>query len=90
MTKSGDLVDCRKLYFGPGSPPSHRIVYRVVDENPSAIEIVEIVAVEERSQMCVDLLAAVRLGRIPTETKPEFSRVRQRVIAARAERRKRK
>jgi mRNA interferase RelE/StbE len=89
MAKSGDLDDCRKLYFGPGKPPSHRIVYRPLDDEPDTIEIVEIIAIEARSEMYAYLLAAVRLGRLPTETKPEFNRVHQRIIKARAQRRSR-
>lgn len=90
MARSGDLGDCRKLYFGPGNPPSHRIVYRNVDdEGSNKIEVVEMVAVEARSDLYVYLLAAVRLGRLPTETKPHFNRVHQKVIATRAARVKR-
>jgi hypothetical protein len=89
MAKSGDLGDCRKLRFGPGAPPSHRIVYRVLDGEIREIEIVEIVAVEARSELYAYLLAAVRLGRLPVETKPEFNRVHQQVIAGRAAKRKR-
>jgi mRNA interferase RelE/StbE len=87
MAKSGDLEDCRKLYFGPGNPPSHRIAYRSNDTEQGTVEIVEIIAMEARSEMYAYLLAAVRLGRLPTETKPEFNRVHQRIIRARAQRR---
>lgn len=83
MAKTGDLSDCRKLYFGLGNPPSHRIVYRVLDET---IEIIEIVAVEARADMYVYLLAALRLGRLPAETKPQLNRVHQQIIAKRARR----
>lgn len=89
MAKSGDLHDCRKLYFGIGNPPSHRIVYRDVDDGTTQIEIIEIIAIEERAEMYAYLLAAVRLGRLPTETRPEFNRVHQKVIAKRAARRNR-
>ena len=88
MAKTGDLGDCRKLYFGPGKPPSHRIVYRHVDGDPTAIEIVEVIAIESRSDMYVYLLAALRLGRLPAETKPHFNRVHQGVIAGRSAKRK--
>ncbi len=82
MAKTGDLGDCRKIYFGPGAPPSHRIVIRHLDE--TTVELVEVVAVEARQDAYAYLLAANRLGRIPRETKPEFDAVHQAVIARRA------
>ena len=90
LAKSGDLSDCRKVYFGAGSPPSHRIVYRVDDEDIGTVEILEVVAVEARSELYVYLLAAARLGRLPMETKPEFDRLHHKVIALRAAKRKRR
>jgi hypothetical protein len=89
MAKSGDLGDCRKLYFGPGNPPSHRIVYRHIEGDPAKVVVLEVVAVESRADLYVYLLAASRLGRLPVETKPHFNRLHQKVIAGRAERRKR-
>ncbi|MEK7422632.1 MAG: hypothetical protein AAB131_02210 [Actinomycetota bacterium] len=83
MGTTGDLTDCRKLYFGLGDPPSHRIVYRDL-----AGEIVEIVAVEARAEMYAYLLAAVRLGRLPIEAKPGFNRVHEQVIARRSTKRR--
>ena len=82
MAKTGDLGDCRKIYFGPGNPPSHRIVIHHIDE--TTIEVVEVVAVEARHDAYAYLLAANRLGRLPRETEPEFDRVHQTVIARRA------
>jgi hypothetical protein len=82
MAKTGELGDCRKIYFGLGNPPSHRIVVQHLDE--TTIEIVEVVAVEARQDAYAYLLAANRLGRLPRETKPEFDRVHQTVIARRA------
>ena len=90
LSKSGDLGDCRTLYFGPGAPPSHRIAYRVEDETTPTVEIVEIVAVEARQQLYVYLLAAARLGRLPLKTKPELDRAHQRVVAGREARRRRR
>jgi hypothetical protein len=82
MAKTGDLGDCRKIYFGPGNPPSHRIVVHHIDEN--TLEVVEVVTTEARQDAYAYLLAANRLGRLPRETKPEFDRVHQTVIARRA------
>lgn len=89
LAKGGDLGDCHKLYFGLGNPPSHRIVYRHIGRSPQKVEILEIVAIESRTDMYVYLLAAARLGRIPVETKPHFNRLQQEVIASRADKRKR-
>jgi hypothetical protein len=82
MAKFGDLSDCRKVYFGYGSPPTHRIVYRELDEN--TIEIIDVVAIESREDAYVYLLAAERLRRLPEETQQEFTSVHQRIIAKRA------
>ena len=81
MAKTGDLGDCRKIYFGPGNPPSHRIVIHHLDD--TTIEVVEVVVVEARQDAYAYLLAANRLGRLPRETKPEYERVHQTVIARR-------
>jgi hypothetical protein len=90
MAKAGDLGDCRKMYFGPGNPPSHRIVYRHLDDDPTKVEVVEVIAVEARADMYVYLLAASRLGRLPVETKPQFNRVHQAVIKKRSASREKK
>jgi hypothetical protein len=82
MAKFGDLSDCRKVYFGYGGPPTHRIVYRELDEN--TIEIIDVVAIESREDAYVYLLAAERLRRLPEETQQEFTSVHQRIIAKRA------
>ena len=82
LPKFGDLSDCRKVYFGYGSPPTHRIVYRIVNE--TVIEIVDVVAVETREDAYVYLLTALRLQRLPKETQPEYQSVHQRMIASRA------
>ncbi len=88
MAKTGDLGDCRKLYFGPGAPPTHRIVYRHLDDDPAVIEILEIVAIESRADLYAYLLAAQRLGRLPDDTRPELNRVHQRIIRTRTARRR--
>ena len=82
MAKFGDLSDCRKVYFGYGNPPTHRIVYRELDEN--TIEIIDVVAIESRDDAYVYLLTAERLRRLPDETQQEFKSVHQRIIAKRA------
>ena len=82
MARTGDLGDCRKIYFGMGDSPSHRIVVHHIDE--ATVEVVEVVAVEARQGAYAYLLAANRLGRLPRETKPEFDRVHQTVIARRS------
>jgi len=82
LPKFGDLSDCRKVHFGYGNPPTHRIVYRIVDE--TVIEIVDVVAVETRDDAYVYLLTALRLKRLPKETQPEYQSVHQRMIASRS------
>jgi hypothetical protein len=87
MAATGDLRDCCKLYFGPGDPPSHRIVYRDFGES-GGIEVVEVVAVEARDELYAYLLAASRLGRLPIESKRRFNRLHRQVIQRRASRRR--
>lgn len=82
MALTGDLSDCRKLYFGFSSPPSHRIVYRELGQDRT-VEIVEVVAVEAREHLYAYLLASSRLGRLPWESRRQFSRLHQEVIARR-------
>ncbi len=86
MPKFGDLSDCRKVYFGYGNPPTHRIVYREIDE--TQIEVFEIVAVESRDDAYVYLLTALRLQRLAQETHREYMSVHQRIIAERAKKKK--
>ena len=88
MPKYGDLSDCRKVYFGYGNPPTHRIVYREIDE--THIEVFEIIALESRDDAYVYLLAALRLQRLPLETAQEYQSVHQRMIASRAAKKDRK
>lgn len=79
--------DRRKVYFGrTGKDISHRIIYR--SDDADAIEVVEVVAVESRDEGYAYLLAANRLGRLPTETRSKRNRVHQAVIARRSERRR--
>lgn len=87
LASYGDLSDCRKVYFGDTTEPTHRIVYRLLDDH--AIEVVEVVAVEQREEGYVYLLAAQRLARLPAETKKRLNRVHQGVIKRRSESRRR-
>ena len=87
LASYGDLTDCRKIYFGVTSDPTHRIVYRLLADG--AIEVVEVVAVEQREEGYVYLLAAQRLARLPAETKKRLTRVHQGVIQRRSDSRKR-
>ena len=59
---TGDLGDCRKVYFDskPG-PPGYRIVFRYLDD--VSVEVVEIVAIGPRDALAVYKAAAERLGR---------------------------
>ena len=85
----GDLSDCHKIYFGAeAGQNTHRITYRVIVDGH--LELVEIVAVEQRQDGYVYLLAAKRLGRLPQETNRKLNRVHQSVIAARSALRRRK
>ena len=82
----GDLSDCRKVYFGAtGTTISHRLVYREIADD--RLEIVEIVAVEQREDGYAYLLAAARLDRLPAESKKRFNRLHQTVIKRRSENR---
>lgn len=60
--KSGDLSDCSRVYFGiGGSRDTHRIVFRHTGDH---VEILEVVAVAERTGDAPYLLAGLRLDRI--------------------------
>jgi hypothetical protein len=83
MAAAGVLRDCRTLYFGRGAPPTHRIVYRVLPDE--RIEVLEVVAVEAREDRYVSLLAAQRLGRLPTASQRRFTRLHQATIARRSQ-----
>lgn len=60
--KTGDLSDCSRVYFGAmPDEDTHRIVFRVVGD---ALEVLEVVVVEERRGDLAYLLAALRLERL--------------------------
>jgi hypothetical protein len=95
MASTGDLRDCRKIYFAGtrDEKPTHRLVYRVTGHDADGreeIEVVDVVAVEARDEAYVYLLAAKRLGVLPRESEPRFNRLHQQVIAQRAAARKAK
>lgn len=83
MATYGDLRDCRKVYFGrPGDSASHRLVYRSTG-GPGHEEL-EVIAVEERRDGYVYLLASSRLDRLPSEMQRRFMRVHQGAIQRRS------
>lgn len=62
---TGDLSDCRKLYFDddPRNPkPNYRLVYRITPDELHAVAV-EAVAVGERFELDAYLRAARNLGR---------------------------
>jgi len=86
MAFYGDLSDCFKVYFGVDGAATHRIVYRVLD---GELEVIEVVAVEQREEGYVYLLAAKRTGRITDAAQRSLDRVHQSVIRRRGEQRRR-
>jgi hypothetical protein len=61
FAKTGDLRDCGKLVVAVAGEPEHRIVVREVK---GRVEVVEVVAVEDRTGDLPYLLAGLRLGRL--------------------------
>jgi hypothetical protein len=63
---TGDLSDCRKLYFDEtgGMKPRYRLVYRLLPNEVQATEV-QAVATGEREALVVYYEAARRLGRLP-------------------------
>jgi len=87
MAVTGNLSDCRKLYFGGANGRSHRVVYRQLPDHET-VEVLEVVVVESRSEMYVYLLASQRMGRLPTESGARFTRLHQATISRRGAARK--
>jgi len=85
MAATGDLSDCRKIYFGHLNGPTHRIVLQVRPDG--TIEVVLVVAVEARADAYVYLLSAERLQRLPAAQQPSLDRLRQDRITRRVRRR---
>ena len=85
MAATGDLTDCRKIYFGHRNEPTHRIVLQVRPDG--TIEVVLVVAVESRADAYVYLLSAEHLQRLPAVQQPNLDRLRQGRIAERGRRR---
>ena len=85
MAATGDLSDCRKIYFGHRNQPTHRIV---LQQRPDGtLEVLLVVAAEARADAYVYLLSAERLQRLPQPQQPNLDRLRQERIAQRARRR---
>lgn len=64
---TGDLSDCRKLYFDPdptNPKPNYRLVYRLTPDEIHAVAV-EAVSVGERYGLDAYLRAARNLGRGP-------------------------
>jgi len=74
LAKTGDLRDCGKLVVAVAGEPEHRIVVREVE---GRAEVVEVVAVEDRTGDLPYLLAGLRLGRLddPVRRSEEQRRV---------------
>ncbi len=85
MAATGDLSDCRKIYFGHRNQPTHRIV---LQQRPDGtLEVLLVVAAEARADAYVYLLSAERLQRLPQPQQPNLDRLRQERIAQRTRRR---
>lgn len=61
---TGNLEDCRKLYFGESlkGPPTHRIVYRLAPDEHAPTEV-DVIAVGPRRDAEAYKVAVKRLGR---------------------------
>jgi len=76
FAKTGDLRDCGKIVVAVEGEPEHRIVVREVG---GRYDIVEVVAVEDRTGDLPYLLAGLRLGRIddPVRRSDDVRRVQR-------------
>jgi hypothetical protein len=77
--KTGDLSDCGKIVVAVEGEPEYRIVVR---ESGDVIDVVDVVAVEDRMQDLPYLLAGLQLGRINdpvrrSDTQRRVSRIRR-------------
>jgi hypothetical protein len=89
MAFYGDLSGCFKYYFGAtGGDITHRIVYRRLADG--GLEVIEAIAVEQRDDGYVYLLASNRIGSLPTSSRKALNRVHQSVIARRTSQRDRR
>lgn len=61
VSKTGDLRNCAKIVVHVDGEPEHRIVVR---EHAGGIEVIDVIAVEDRTGDLPYLLAGLRLGRI--------------------------
>ena len=92
MASYGDLSDCYTIYFGAtgAGRPSHRMVYRIVEERTQTrLEVIDIIAAEQRDLSYVYQLTSQRLKRLPDEQKPSFNQNHQQVLRNRSARRHR-
>ena len=79
--KTGDLSDCGKIPVIVDGHPEHRIVVRGVN---GSFVVVDVIAVEERTNDLAYLMAALRLGRLVDSVRR--SDVQRRVARILAER----
>ena len=85
FSKTGNLSDCAKVNVLVDGAPEHRIVLR--DVGDGRFVVVEVVAIDERADDLVYLLAGVRLGRIVDPIRrSDIERRVARVIAGRLNR----
>lgn len=66
LVATGDLRDCRKIYFDVDNDrkPRYRLVYRLTPDEVRAVAV-EAVAVGERRNLDAYVRAAKNLGRLP-------------------------
>lgn len=66
LVATGDLSDCRKIYFDidNNQKPRYRLVYRLTPDEVRAVAV-EAVAVGERRSLDAYRRAATNLGRLP-------------------------
>ncbi len=66
LIATGDLSDCRKIYFDTDNnqKPRYRLVYRLTPSEVRAVAV-EAVAVGERRSLDAYVRAARNLGRLP-------------------------
>lgn len=61
FSKTGDLSDCGKIVVAVEDEPEYRIVVHEVGDR---VDVVDVIAVEDRTQDLPYILAGLRLGRI--------------------------
>jgi len=82
FTKTGDLSDCGKLTVLVEDHPEHRIVVR--DVGNGHFEVIEVVAIAERTDDVAYLISGLRLGRITDRIRKSDTEQRlARIVAGR-------